>query len=62
MFILFSFKYSPFDKIAIREEDIVEVVSTNEGESVTVYTKNGEIINVAETLSEVLEALNGKEN
>ena len=62
MFIILSFKSCPFDKIAVRAEDVVEVVSSNEGESVFVYMKNGEKIKVAETLSEVLEALNGKEN
>ena len=65
MFIILSLKNCPFDKIAVRQEDVVEVTLTNEGENVTVYTKNGEVIKVAETLSEVLEALNeqhGKEN
>ena len=62
MFIILSLKNCPFDKIAVRQEDVVEVTLTNEGENVTVYTKNGEAIKVAETLSEVLEALNGKEN
>ena len=62
MFIIFSLKNCPFDKIVVRKEDVVEVTLTNEGENVTVYMKNGEVIKVAETLSEVLEALNGKEN
>ena len=65
MFIILSLKNCPFDKIAVRKEDVVEVTLTNEGENVTVYTKNGEVIKVAETLSEVMEALNeqcGKEN
>ena len=62
MFMIFSLKNCPFDKIAVRKEDVVEVTLTNEGENVTVYMKNGEVIKVAETLSEVLEALNEKEN
>lgn len=62
MFIILSFKNCPFDKIAVRKEDVVEVISTNEGENVTVYMKSGEKIKVAETLSEVLEVLNEKEN
>ena len=60
--MIFSLKNCPFDKIAVRKEDVVEVTLTNEGENVTVYMKNGEVIKVAETLSEVLEALNEKEN
>jgi hypothetical protein len=62
MIIIFSLKNCPFNKIVVRKEDVVEVTLTNEGENVTVYMKNGEVIKVAETLSEVLEALNGKEN
>lgn len=55
-FAIFSYKNKPFDKIAVRRNDVFKV--TVVCDAVTVFLKNYEKIEVAETLSEVLEALN----
>ena len=59
MFIILSYKNSPFDKIVVRKDDVAEVTTTHEGENVIVTMKNGSEFRVAETLSEVIAALNG---
>ncbi len=55
-FVIFSFKAKPFDKVAVRRNDVFKVNAISD--TVTIFLTNGEIITVAETLSEVLEALN----
>ena len=55
-FVIFSFKDKPFDKIAVRSCDVFKVYAICD--TVTIFLMNGEQIEVAETLSEVIEALN----
>ena len=55
-FVIFSFKDKPFDKIVVRSCDVFKVYAICD--TVTIFLKNGEQIEVAETLSEVIEALN----
>ena len=55
-FVIFSFKNNPSDKVAVRRCDVFKVNAICD--SVIIFLMNGEIIAVAETLSEVLEALN----